>query len=61
MCRTQDVTLFMAMYAGFAILLSRLSGQKDLVVGVPVANRQRSEVGVDWIFVSTLALRVRRG
>jgi non-ribosomal peptide synthetase component F len=51
----------MAMYAGFAILLSRLSGQKDLVVGVPVANRQRSEVGVDWIFVSTLALRVRRG
>jgi amino acid adenylation domain-containing protein len=54
------VTLFMTLLAGWAILLSRLSGQRDLVVGVPVANRQRSEVEpLIGFFVNTLALRVR--
>jgi amino acid adenylation domain-containing protein len=54
------VTLFMTLLAGWAVFLSRLSGQKDLVVGVPVANRQRSEVEpLIGFFVNTLALRVR--
>jgi amino acid adenylation domain-containing protein/FkbM family methyltransferase len=55
-----DVTLFMTLYTGFAILLARLSGQEDLVVGVPVANRQRTEVEeLIGFFVNTLALRIQ--
>ncbi|WP_445234378.1 amino acid adenylation domain-containing protein, partial [Duganella rhizosphaerae] len=55
-------TLFMTLLAGWAALLSRLSGQDDVVVGTPVANRQRREVEqVIGFFVNTLALRVRLG
>jgi amino acid adenylation domain-containing protein len=60
LARQEGMTLFMVLYAGFAVLLSRLSGQSDLVVGVPVANRQRTEVeGLIGFFVNTLPLRVR--
>ncbi|MBV6325699.1 amino acid adenylation domain-containing protein, partial [Duganella sp. HSC-15S17] len=53
-------TLFMTMLAGWAALLARLGGQDDIVVGTPVANRQRREVeDVIGFFVNTLALRVR--
>jgi amino acid adenylation domain-containing protein len=53
-------TLFMILLAGWATLLARLSGQDDVVVGTPVANRQRTEVeGLIGFFVNTLALRVR--
>ena len=49
----------MTLYAGLAILLSRLSGQQDIVIGTPVANRQRTEMeGLIGFFVNTLALRV---
>ena len=52
--------MYMSLHAGFCILLSRLSGQKDLVIGVPVANRSRTEVEeLIGFFVNTLALRVR--
>ncbi|KRD35527.1 hypothetical protein ASE35_20460 [Lysobacter sp. Root916] len=48
------------MLAGWSLLLSRLSGQDDVVVGVPVANRQRREVeALVGFFVNTLALRTR--
>ncbi|MBX3713153.1 MAG: amino acid adenylation domain-containing protein, partial [Lysobacter sp.] len=54
------VTSYMVVLAGWAALLSRLSGQQDVVVGTPVANRQRREVeGLLGFFVNTLALRVR--
>ncbi|WP_420714784.1 amino acid adenylation domain-containing protein, partial [Roseateles sp. SL47] len=60
LAQSQGATLFMTLLAGWAVLLSRLSGQKDIVVGTPVANRQRSEVeGLIGFFVNTLALRVR--
>ncbi|HEY6927934.1 MAG TPA: amino acid adenylation domain-containing protein, partial [Steroidobacteraceae bacterium] len=60
LAKQQDATLFMTLYAGFAILLSRLSGQSDTVIGVPVANRQRAELeGLIGFFVNTLALRVQ--
>ncbi|MGN6151694.1 MAG: non-ribosomal peptide synthetase, partial [Lysobacteraceae bacterium] len=46
--------------AGWSVLLARLSGQQDVVVGTPVANRQRREMErVIGFFVNTLALRVR--
>jgi hypothetical protein len=53
-------TLFMTLLAGWAALLSRLSGQHDIVVGTPVANRQRAELEpLTGFFVNTLALRLR--
>lgn len=51
-------TLFMTLLAGFVVLLSRYSGQTDLVVGSPIANRNRKEIeGLIGFFVNTLALR----
>ncbi|OYE01727.1 non-ribosomal peptide synthetase [Nostoc sp. 'Peltigera membranacea cyanobiont' 232] len=51
-------TLFMTLLAGFVVLLSRYSGQTDLVVGSPIANRNRREIeGLIGFFVNTLALR----
>jgi hypothetical protein len=39
--RRHGCTLFMTLLAGWSALLSRLSGQDDVVIGVPIANRQR--------------------
>ncbi|WP_047686415.1 condensation domain-containing protein, partial [Xenorhabdus sp. NBAII XenSa04] len=53
-------TLFMTLLAGWAVLLSRLSGQSDVVIGTPVANRQYRELEpLMGFFANTLALRVR--
>jgi amino acid adenylation domain-containing protein len=53
------VTLFMSLLTGWAALLSRLSGQSDVVIGTPVANRQRSELeSLVGFFANTLPLRV---
>ncbi|UUZ51684.1 condensation domain-containing protein [Massilia sp. B-10] len=44
---------------GWATLMARLSGQSEVVIGTPVANRQRSEVeALIGFFVNTLALRI---
>ena len=52
-------TLFMTMLAGWSVLLARVSGQNDLVIGTPVANRQRKDLEpLIGFFVNTLALRV---
>ncbi|MCK1473579.1 AMP-binding protein, partial [Bradyrhizobium sp. 197] len=52
-------TLFMTVLAAWAAVLSRLSGQDDLVIGVPSANRGRREVEeLIGCFVNTLALRL---
>ncbi|WP_445252994.1 amino acid adenylation domain-containing protein [Nodularia sp. NIES-3585] len=51
-------TLFMTLLAGFVVLVSRYSGEKDLVVGSPIANRNRTEIeSLIGFFVNTLALR----
>ncbi|NYJ37761.1 non-ribosomal peptide synthetase [Nocardiopsis aegyptia] len=56
--RGREVTPFVVLEAAFAALLGRLSGQGDIVVGAPVANRSRAEVqGLIGFFVNTLALR----
>ena len=58
--REHRVTLFMTLLAAFKALLHRLSGQDDLVVGSPIANRTRAEVeGLIGFFVNSLALRSR--
>ncbi|MFP2934930.1 condensation domain-containing protein, partial [Pyxidicoccus sp. 3LG] len=43
LCRHEGTTLFMALLAGFEIVLSRYSGQDDFVVGTDIANRNRAE------------------
>jgi amino acid adenylation domain-containing protein len=53
-------TSFMVLLAAFKALLSRYSDQEDIVVGVPVANRTRSELEpLVGFFVNTLVLRTR--
>ena len=51
-------TLFMTTFAAFAVLLGRYSGQEDLLLGSPVANRTRTEAeSLLGLFVNTLVLR----
>jgi amino acid adenylation domain-containing protein/thioester reductase-like protein len=58
--RARGATPFMVLLAAFAALLSRFSGQDDVVVGTPVANRNRTPIeGLIGFFVNTLALRVK--
>jgi len=52
-------TLFMTLLAAFQVLLARYTGQEDLVVGTPIANRTRPELEpLIGFFANTLALRV---
>ena len=54
------VTLFMTLLTAWAVLLSRLSGQHDVVIGTPVANRARDELrSLIGLFANALAVRVR--
>ncbi|HJX29557.1 MAG TPA: amino acid adenylation domain-containing protein, partial [Thermoanaerobaculia bacterium] len=56
--RQQGATLFMALLAGFQTLLARTTGQEDLPVGTPIANRNRIETeGLIGFFVNALVLR----
>ena len=53
----QGVTLFMVLLASFKLLLQRYSGQRAIRVGVPVANRHRTEVeGLIGCFINTQVL-----
>jgi amino acid adenylation domain-containing protein len=55
----RGVTLYMTLLAGWAVVLSRLSGQREVVIGTPTANRGHVQVeGLIGFFVNTLALRV---
>src|ERR1700741_220033 len=57
--RSEDATLFMVLLAAFSVLLSRYSGQNDITVGTPVANRRRTELeSLICLFVNTLVLRL---
>ncbi|MER9052363.1 condensation domain-containing protein, partial [Mesorhizobium sp. M0923] len=57
--RQHGTTLFMTVLTAWAAVLSRLSGQDDLVIGVPSANRGRREIEeLIGFFVNTLALRL---
>jgi amino acid adenylation domain-containing protein len=56
--RSEDATLFMVLLAGFNVLLSRYTGQEDIVVGTPIAGRNRAETEkLIGFFVNTLVLR----
>ena len=56
--QSEGVTLFMTLLAAFQTLLYRYTGQEDLVVGSPIANRNRAEIeGLIGFFANTLVLR----
>jgi amino acid adenylation domain-containing protein len=57
--RRHGVTLFMTLLAAWAALLARLSGQQDVIIGTPVANRGRAEIeNLIGFFVNTLVVRL---
>ena len=57
-CRREGVTPFMLLLAAFDVLLGRLAGVEDLLVGTPVAGRGRVELeGLVGFFVNLLVLR----
>jgi len=56
--RQENTSLFMLLLMAFQVLLSRYSGQEDVSVGTPIANRHRVEVEeLIGFFVNTLVLR----
>lgn len=58
-CINNGVTPFMVLISIYYILLYRYSGQEDIIIGTPVANRKRLELeNLIGFFVNTLALRV---
>ncbi|MCW5608776.1 MAG: hypothetical protein KIT26_12110, partial [Nitrosomonas sp.] len=57
-CQSNNATLFTTLAAVFAALLNRYTGQKDICIGYPVANRSRVELqNLIGFFVNTLVLR----
>jgi amino acid adenylation domain-containing protein len=58
----QGVTLFMTLLSAWATVLSHLSGQDDIVIGAPSANRGHCDIEpLIGFFVNTLALRIDLG
>ncbi|HVU70109.1 MAG TPA: amino acid adenylation domain-containing protein, partial [Ktedonobacteraceae bacterium] len=56
----EQATLYMTLLAAFQVVLARYSGQRDIVVGSPIAGRTRVELeGMIGFLVNTLALRVQ--
>ncbi|WP_434067174.1 condensation domain-containing protein [Paenibacillus sp. JJ778] len=56
----RESTLYMVLLAAYTVLLSKYSGQEDLIVGTPVAGRTNADLEpVIGMFVNTLALRNR--
>jgi amino acid adenylation domain-containing protein/FkbH-like protein len=54
----EEVTLFMLLLAAYNVLLYRYSGQEDILVGTPIANRNRGELeGLIGFFANTLVIR----
>ena len=57
-----NATLFMTLLAAFKLLLCRYSGQTDITVGSPIANRNQAAIeGLMGLFLNTLALRTELG
>ena len=54
----EDSTLFMTLLAAFKTLLYRYTGQENLLIGTPIANRQQEEIeNLIGFFVNTLILK----
>jgi amino acid adenylation domain-containing protein len=61
LARQRGATLFMVLLATFQALLSRWTGEEDVAVGSPVANRRPETEGLIGFFINTLVLRTDLG
>jgi tyrocidine synthetase-3 len=60
LCSEEGVTLYMVLLSLYAVLLSKISGQEDIVIGTPVSGRRHADLDpVIGMFVNTLPLRNR--
>jgi amino acid adenylation domain-containing protein/non-ribosomal peptide synthase protein (TIGR01720 family) len=60
LCQQQGTTLFMTLLAAFNVLLYRYTGQDDILIGSPIANRTHSQTEhLIGFFVNTLVLRTK--
>ena len=56
--KENDLTLYMSLLSVFSILLSKLSGQDDIVVGAPIAGRNHADLeNIVGMFINTLSIR----
>jgi amino acid adenylation domain-containing protein len=61
-CKRNDATLFMTVLAAFGVVLHRLTGQDEIVIGTPVANRGNSDLErIVGPFVNSISLRLNIG
>ncbi|HKG21440.1 MAG TPA: condensation domain-containing protein, partial [Blastocatellia bacterium] len=57
---SEGVTLFMMLFAAFNALIYKHTGQRDILIGVPIANRNRRETeGLIGFFANTIVLRTK--
>ena len=56
-CKTQNITPYVFYMSGFNILLSKFSGNEDIVVGMPISGRDAKYLNTIGMFVNTIALR----
>ncbi len=58
LAKTTDTTLFMILITAFQVMLYRFTGQDDLNIGTPIANRNRAEIEtLIGFFINTLIMR----
>ncbi len=56
--REEDATLFMSLLSVFSFVLHRFSGQEEVIIGTPVANRSEQELeSLIGVFINTIAIR----
>lgn len=58
-CRELSITPYVFYMSGFTVMLSKFSGNEDLVVGIPVSGRKGPYLDTIGMFVNTVALRCR--
>ncbi|WP_374964210.1 amino acid adenylation domain-containing protein [Lysinibacillus sp. RS5] len=59
-CKAEGITLNMALLAAFKVLLYRYTNEKDILVGTPVAGRNRKEIeNIIGCFINTLVIRTQ--
>ncbi|MCP4147677.1 MAG: amino acid adenylation domain-containing protein, partial [bacterium] len=60
--KKNGATLYMIILSSFSIMMSKLSGQEDIIIGTPTAGRRHAELEkIIGIFVNTLAMRNKPG
>lgn len=60
--KQSDATLFMVLLTALKILLSRITGQEDVIIGIPISGREHADLeGQIGFFLNTLPLRTRLG